>query len=722
MANFTEEQIKEIKLAKEMGDAKGVEVISQHPEWSPLLMNFVWNRIKDDKYFDRLVEYANATGKDSSGLVGKSHLLMTFPVIEKMNSEATLDTIRVAIEVLNKNNNISENQLIWECIRECYLAKESTRRVKLTGYLADDFRVTKALLSEGDDTIGDLLDNIRYGASDVLGKTKEMESIFGGHLIPGFNICLGLDDMNIRGQQIKWGYEYCDESFDSFVLSVKSRDQKMVDYINQRSAEDGKNNQSLYAPKAVTSGASFTEGIGFDSPISCIINATDYDSYIENSVPIKRVDYGTREIRRTTTTKEALKILEALGFKVIYNETKLDLLGKEFGGFSDEETRCIIMHNPETGAIMHADSASATTFRYGGCNILVPYRDYGMSTLRYGVEQNVIEDINGVRSDNSLWVGRVTAEDNFIEEYKNFVSSVSLVKDTTVLGYNTWNGIPIPLTYDTIYPPRDHQYKHKSIEYLFIGGAGMSPHTLMSFANLLNVEEKIKLMPKDSQWVYKPFLDNKYKWILNSGYFTNSIQDNSIILGVLFNILNIPDSEIEKYYQTALGMFDRHIDKENCLKLLSSRSVKESFFGKSKEVADFLDEFGFTPAKYNRHTEIQKKKIMLKFDQSLSVIRKLLRGCNATGEWTLYEDRGITYLKGSTGRVVLGEGVIMVDGCCKGYTDNIWYKAISGTIDKLVKSIKKPLKEIRFGVDGRSSNIEISKSKTEAKSFDVILK
>lgn len=230
------------------------------------------------------------------------------------------------------------------------------------------------------------------------------------------------------------------------------------------------------------------------------------------------------------------------------------------------------------------------------------------------------------------------------------------------------------------------------------------------------------MIPKDSQWVYKPFLDNKYKWILKSGYFTNSIQDNSTILGVLFNILNIPDSEIEKYYQTALGMFNRHIDKENCLKLLSSRSVKESFFGKSKGVADFLDEFGFTPTKYNKHTEIQKKKIMLKFDQSLSVIRKLLRGCNATGEWILYEDRGITYLKGSNGRVTLGGGMITVEGCCRGYADNIWYKAISGTIDKLVKSIKKPLKEIRFGVDAKSSNIEISKSKTEAKSFDIVLK
>ena len=57
-----------------------------------------------------------------------------------------------------------------------------------------------------------------------------------------------------------------------------------------------------------------------------------------------------------------------------------------------------------------------------------------------------------------------------------------------------------------------------------------------------------------------------------------------------------------------------------------------------------------------------------------------------------------------------------------GYTDNLWYKAISGTIDRLVKSIKKPLKEISFVVEAKSSSIEISKSKTEAKSFDVVLK
>ena len=719
MTSFTEEQKREIKLAKEMGDAKGVEVISQHPEWSPTLMNIVWNYIKEDKYIDQLLKYAESTGKNSDGLLGKESLLV-FPVLESMNKEATLDVIRVATEVLNKDNNISENQLLWECIKECYLVKESTRRAKLTGYLADDFRETKALLSEGIDEAGDLLETIRYTASDVLGKTKEMEGIFGGHLIPGFNTCLGLDDMNIRGQQILWGYEYCDKSLDSFILAIKSRDKRTVDYINQKSALWGKETHQLYAPKAVTSGASFTEGMGFEAPIDCVIDATDFDFYSENNVPVKKVDYSTREIRHSTPTQEAVKILESLGFNLIYKEKTEDLLGKEFAGFSDEDTYCIIMHNPKTGAIAHADSATTEHFRYGGFDILVPYRDTDRSFFMGRVEQNVIEGLNHIREDKSLWVGRITS-DNPIEGYRDFISSVSCIKDTTVLGYNSWNGIPTPLTYGNVYPPRDYNYKHRSVKFLVTGSSGICTHSLVSFANLLNAENKIKAIPESSQWVYKAFLDNKYKWVLSSGYFTNSVETNSLLLGVLFNIFNVPDSEIQKYYQTALDMFERHIDKDNCLKLLNSRSVKESFFGRSKGVMEFLDEFGFTPVK-NKQLDAQLKKLTLKFDQSLSTIRKLLRGCGASGEWILYEDRGITYLKGSTGRVTLGGGMITVDGCCRGYTDNLWYKAISGTIERLVKSIKKPLKEIRFVVESKSSSIEISKSKTEAKSFDVVLK
>ena len=380
----------------------------------------------------------------------------------------------------------------------------------------------------------------------------------------------------------------------------------------------------------------------------------------------------------------------------------------------------MILHNPETGAIAHADSATVEHFKYDRFDILVPYKDTDRSFFMGSVEQNVIEGLNHSRNDKSLWVGRITS-DNIIEGYKDFISSVSCIKDTTVLGYNTWNGIPIPLTYGNVYPPRDYNYKHRSVKFL-VNGDSTCTHSLVSFANLLNVENKIKAIPDSSRWIYKPFLDNKYKWVLSSGYFTNSVETNSLLLGVLFNIYDISDSEIQKYYQTALGMFEHHIDRDNCLKLLNSRPVKESFFGRSKGVMEFLDEFGFTPVK-NKQLDAQLKKLTLKFDKSLSTVRKLLRGCGASGEWVLYEERGVTYLKGSNGNVSLGGGLsTIVNGCCRKYPENIWYKAISGTIDRLIKEIKKPLKEVKFGVEDKSSSIDISKSKQEATSYVVELR
>ena len=63
---------------------------------------------------------------------------------------------------------------------------------------------------------------------------------------------LGLDDMNIRGWQIWYGYkDYCKSNLDTFIDAIKKRDSDMVDKINEQAIMD----QS--PERAVTSGASF---------------------------------------------------------------------------------------------------------------------------------------------------------------------------------------------------------------------------------------------------------------------------------------------------------------------------------------------------------------------------------------------------------------------------------------------------------------------------------
>lgn len=68
----------------------------------------------------------------------------------------------------------------------------------------------------------------------------------------GFMKMLGLDDMNIRGQQIWVGYkDHCKEDLETFKQAIHVRDEDMVHTINQNCMYPG------FTEEAVASGASF---------------------------------------------------------------------------------------------------------------------------------------------------------------------------------------------------------------------------------------------------------------------------------------------------------------------------------------------------------------------------------------------------------------------------------------------------------------------------------
>jgi len=56
----------------------------------------------------------------------------------------------------------------------------------------------------------------------------------------GFMYLLHLDDMNMRGSQIWCAYkDVCGEDMDVFIDKIKTRDNKMIDYINSQSVNCG---------------------------------------------------------------------------------------------------------------------------------------------------------------------------------------------------------------------------------------------------------------------------------------------------------------------------------------------------------------------------------------------------------------------------------------------------------------------------------------------------
>ena len=68
---------------------------------------------------------------------------------------------------------------------------------------------------------------------------------------------LNLDDMNIRGSQIWVGYkDHCGQDLQLFIKLIKSRDQDMVNHINQASLKGWTGTQH----KAIKGGGSYHNG------------------------------------------------------------------------------------------------------------------------------------------------------------------------------------------------------------------------------------------------------------------------------------------------------------------------------------------------------------------------------------------------------------------------------------------------------------------------------
>ena len=84
------------------------------------------------------------------------------------------------------------------------------------------------------------------GAATVLGNLSQTDPL----------LALGLDDMNIRGQQVWVGYkDHCEEDMDKFIEAIKARDSEMVDTINKNCIYQSE--YGSFTERAVCNGASF---------------------------------------------------------------------------------------------------------------------------------------------------------------------------------------------------------------------------------------------------------------------------------------------------------------------------------------------------------------------------------------------------------------------------------------------------------------------------------
>lgn len=233
--------------------------------------------------------------------------------------------------------------------------------------VADNIEELNFMLAEGNVRAFQIIKEIDAIAQGIF-KEQVIPEIFGGHFMPALNTKLGMDDMNIRGQQLVYAEEYCDGDIPKLCRYLQQRNNNMVSYINKKTAQDfEKDKYDFYImrrfPIAVSGGASSTSEFEFSETFSLMMNRENYKKFLESEVEKETIDYSSMDITSGTPKDTALKISEAHGFEL---QSRIGIMS----GY-DRNFEHILMLNTETGDILEA-CALDDDFCYGGCNVLAP--------------------------------------------------------------------------------------------------------------------------------------------------------------------------------------------------------------------------------------------------------------------------------------------------------------------------------------------------------------
>lgn len=437
------------------------------------------------------------------------------------------------------------------------------------------------IMSENNDESKKLLQTV-FHKSGVIDKesTKAWGNELGSHLMPGYMNLLNLDDMNIRGKQVSYAYEYCDKDIVTFIKNISNRDSDMVEYVNFKAVSKAVENHSsdFQIPKAVTHGASFNGNT--DSILS-----HNFQDYITNPKQALSVDYKNREIHSGMPIDNAVEILKGNGFEPVYDEVVANCDPVIYGG----PARCIIMQNPKSGAVMEAAHAVDDDICYGGCEITMVSKNNG-NRWGWGVETNIIND------HKDMFVHHMHYSNGLIHNHNKIASSTEIVADTTVLGYSDMRSIPLPQSESY----EDISHKHKVFDF-----KSQELHSFLTddygwffnkYVQCLQMDDMIKNVNPDKQWLYEPFFENRYKETVCYGYLTNNVREGALLIGAAFKMCGISESEIDKYYDAAICRCDRLIDglREDSKEFLKNN--RDLFYGNSKITKDFLKETGLMSA------------------------------------------------------------------------------------------------------------------------------
>ena len=697
---MTPQQQYQLDFAKEVCP-EGYKIISQHSEWSPEAMNCVWSKINKGEDLEDFFKFLPHSGKDDSGLLGRFDKILAFSVVSEISGDRQNQLIanpaETCITYAELNPECSDLELVFNTLIHIFKIKPTTGRVKLSECISKNTLLSTSLMSEGITEAKVILDSLHQLDNSEY----------------ALSIIYSADDCNIRGNQLIYALEYCGGDYSLLYKKLGCRDSTMISYINQciqlncNFLADG-----YTLPKAVSDGASFTEGRGFDPPVNCkILKEDNFNKCIK---PLE-LDYSLLSINKTTSLEMGMKILYSLGFEDVYNEEILDLNGKPYVSFLDDGAcNNIILHSPSNGSLVVIDCATMGNILFGGMNIMIPIEEENYLDFFQLAEVNRVEN-----NPKRVCVALLGGED-YIESYRTIVSQISPHNpiSTTELGYNPHNGIQLPEKYKFRFTT-NRDYRHRDVQVLCQVSNTDFRYSLEKMINILNFPNIYKTLPENKKFLYKPYIQDMYKQGMKYGYVGLDISMNSACIGIASCYLDIPSSEIDKYVEGLVSRCKEYTSSVSERMLAEIKRNKDNFYGNSKLVQHVIEEFDI-PVKRSplvNGDDRKKEKSLNSFYKQLQPISNMAIKCNMYGYARLLEHQGDIQLLGSNFSVIYNSHGAYCTGKATVIPSKYWSQTLKKTVSVLTKTYKQPIKEIRFPLKQRFTDIKISPHPEEKGSY-----
>lgn len=372
-----------------------------------------------------------------------------------------------------------------------------------------------------------------------------------------YMLILALDDMNIRGEQIKFCVEYVDGDFAKACKLIKSRDENIIAYVNKKVAEICKNDIPVNEHYvAVTGGASST-GSGFGisalSTVDLVMNPFSAEMFASAEVKSLVINYKSMDIIQYTSTEVAVKIAEAWGFNTLCKIPKQGMFG--------EKQYFIVMFNNKTGDFLESPAAEDDNFCNGGARAII---------VRNSIKRAIFNGDEGIHGNSEEFNGKSSSLHAYECHYQEGIFNQYKYADVWDINQVPFEDYPLTGMVSLPYPEAYSEHALFGIDRKLPSELGYylsvlynEQHTVPQWANLMVAPKLIdEFIDEEHRKYFCAVTNNPYRAFAEAAYLNIKTATTIVeLFRLAASLAGLSADSVDKYKQAICECLGTEVNK-----------------------------------------------------------------------------------------------------------------------------------------------------------------